>query len=136
MNLRRPRPVLTLASAALVVSTASVAAFAPAARAESRSATAADGAAQTTYFDDRDNVEVCDFVSDHHGAIGWIEVRQANGTFKAFSRVYNGNGARRGCITVHQDVLREASTVKVVSCIVDGPHGRPFNCGQQYASGR
>ena len=34
-----------------------------------------------------------------------------------------------------QDVRREASTVKTVSCLQDGRYGRPWNCGSTYVSG-
>lgn len=105
-----------------------------------QSASAADGkayaagqSASTSYWDGGDYITVCDLETDHHGAIGWIAVKQSNGSYKNFPRVYEGGGYNH-CTQVVQNVLREASTIKIVSCVVDGPNGSPFNCGIKYVN--
>jgi hypothetical protein len=104
-------------------------------------AAAADGyvyaagyAALTVYHDVGDKIDVIDNAKDNEGAVGWIEVQQANGTFKAFPHIYVGGGFTTK-VTVTQDVLREGSRVKIVSCIQNGPSGHPYNCGIAYANG-
>ena len=133
MKLLTSRRVAAAASATIVAAV-SITLSAPTASAASASAFAANGNAETVYYDNGDWVVVCDMERDRHGAMGWIEIRQANGSFRAFSHIYAGSG-KGHCAKVHQDVLREASLVKVVSCLVDGPHGRPFSCGHQYVKG-
>lgn len=95
------RTWLAIAAIPLVVLATSHAAFA-----DNGEAWAADHAAVTYFFDSGDYVTVCDMAYDHHGALGWIEVKR-----------------------------REASTVKIVSCLQDGRYGRPWNCGFTYVSG-
>lgn len=105
-----------------------------AAYANDGTAYAADHAAITYYWDRGDYITVCDNAYDSHGAVGWIEVRQADGSYRAFPHLYEGGGYKH-CTQVVQDVLREGSTVKVVSCLQDGRYGRPWNCGQVYVAG-
>jgi len=104
-------------------------------------AAAADGyvyaagyAALTVYHDSGDQIDVVDNARDGEGAVGWIAVKQADGTYKSFSHIYNGKGFGEK-ITVTQDVLREASEYRIVSCIQNGPYGSPYNCGTKYYSG-
>lgn len=106
-----------------------------------QSAAAADGkvwaandAAYTYYTDKGDYVTVCDRAPDGHGAVGWIAVRQSDGSYKNFPRVYQGNGDGH-CAIVSQDVLREGSPIKIVSCLIDGPNGTPYGCGTKYIQG-
>lgn len=107
--------------------------FAGTALADDGVARAASGA-RTEYYDGSDIVIVYDTYKDSHGAVGWIEVQQANGSYKAFPHVYAGRGAGTSEL-VHQDVLRETSRIKVVSCLQDGVGGKPWNCGQKYING-
>jgi hypothetical protein len=123
------RTWLAIAVIPLVVLATSHAAFA-----SDGEAWAADHAAVTYFFDSGDFVTVCDMAYDHHGAVGWIEVKQADGSYNAFPHVYEGDGYKT-CTQVVQDVRREAATVKIVSCLQDGRYGRPWNCGFRYVSG-
>ncbi|MEO7235564.1 MAG: hypothetical protein ABIW80_09325 [Lapillicoccus sp.] len=123
------RTWLAIAVIPLVVLATSHTAFA-----SNGTAYAADHAAITYYFDSGDYVTVCDNDIDSHGAVGWIEVRQADGSYHAFPHLYEGDGYNH-CTQVVQDVQRETATVKVVSCLQDGRYGRPWNCGFVYVSG-
>ena len=120
---------LAVATIPLVVLATSHTAFAV-----NGTAYAADHDAVTYYFDSGDYVTVCDEEYDAHGAVGWIEVRQADGSYKAFPHLYEGSGYNH-CTQVVQDVLRESSRVKVVSCLQDGRYGRPYSCGFTYTNG-
>lgn len=101
-------------------------------------ARAAGGAAETWYRDytglTDDLIVVTDRVKDGHGAVGWIEVKQADGSWNRFPKIYNGKGYQTS-VSVRQDVLREAAQVKVVSCLQDGVGGSPWNCGVSYGGG-
>jgi hypothetical protein len=95
---------------------------------------AAGYAALTTYHDVGDKIEVTDNAKDGEGAVGWIAVKQADGSYKDFPHVYNGYGFGQ-TVTVTQDVVREASEYRIESCIQNGPNGTPYNCGFKYYSG-
>jgi hypothetical protein len=96
---------------------------------------ATGGGAVTSYVDNGDRVHVCDQAKDGHGALGWISIQQANGSFKHAPRVYFGGGAYY-CRIVTQDVVRETASMLITSCLVDGPNGTPFNCRSAGFSGR
>ena len=77
------------------------------------------------------------FPSDHvdHGAIGWIEVQQADGSWNAFPRVYNGYGNNHCHYERPQNVQREQAAIKIVSCFVDGRYGTPYWCRSDVIGG-
>lgn len=81
----------------------------------------------TSYHDDGDKVQVYDTEKDSHGVAGWIEVKQANGSWKKFPKLYVGTG-RGTLVIVTQDVVREGSDIKMVNCLQDGRSGTPWNC--------
>ncbi|MEP6631307.1 MAG: hypothetical protein ABJA89_12600 [Lapillicoccus sp.] len=101
-------------------------------------ARAAGSAAETWYRDytgfTDDLIVVTDRLKDSHGAVGWIEVKQADGSWNRFPKIYNGKGYNTS-VSVRQDVLREGAQVKVVSCLQDGVGGSPYNCGIAYGGG-
>ena len=101
-------------------------------------ARAAGGAAETWYRDytgfTDDLIVVTDRAKDGHGAAGWIEVKQSDGSWNRFPKIYNGKGYGTS-VSVRQDVLREGAQVKVVSCLQDGVGGSPWNCGVSYGGG-
>ena len=125
-----------LASAMVLISGGALSAHAAA----SPRVYAANSAGYTQYFDrfsdgrDADQVWVCDTSRDGHGVIGWIEVQQADGSYDAKPRIYAGRGINT-CEVVTQDVLREASRIRVHSCVVDGRYGRPYGCSYAYVTG-
>ncbi|PRY55681.1 hypothetical protein BCF74_12265 [Knoellia remsis] len=87
------------------------------------------GAAAVSIFNDQnDVVTTCDRARDGEGTVGWISVRQADGTWNAFPRVYNGGGVNT-CRSGDFNVLREAAPVRLYSCLQNGPSGRPYSCG-------
>ena len=138
----RPRPRrAAVVAGAVLLSLGSIGALAPTASADSGGAHAVrrdDGnyRATTYYQDDGDKVTVCDVNgADHHGAVGWIQVRQADGhTYKKFPSVYDGRGSG-SCVSVVQDVIRESSVVGIFSCYQDGPSGEPWGCGATFVNG-
>ncbi|CAA9232732.1 MAG: hypothetical protein AVDCRST_MAG41-1073 [uncultured Corynebacteriales bacterium] len=93
------------------------------------------GAAAKTIFNDQNNVvSVWDRAADSHGAVGWIEVRQADGSWNRFPKVYNGNG--NGTYVAQQfDIARESAQLRVVSCLQDGANGTPYSCGSAILNG-
>lgn len=100
---------------------------------------AVNDAAATTYYDygtsmGDDFIQVCDLAGDREGAIGWIEVQQADGSWAAKPRVYAGQGSG-SCASVNHDVAREQADVRLWSCIVNGPYGVPYNCGSKRIQG-
>lgn len=88
-----------------------------------------------THFDDRIEVyTVYDDASDYEGVVGWIDVRQADGNWKAYERVYVGTGYGTSKSAYH-DVLREAASVRIWACRQDGPYGQPYSCGSAIVPG-
>ena len=88
----------------------------------------------TSYHDDGDQVQVYDTETDTHGVAGWIEVKQADGSWKKFPKIYVGTGSGT-LVIVTQDVSREAADVKMVNCLQDGQSGAPWNCAFKIISG-
>lgn len=95
-------------------------------------------AAKTSYEDHTgftdDFITVEDTAKDDHGAVGWIEVQQADGSWNRFPKIYAGRGVGTH-ESVRQDVVRELARVKVYSCLQDGVGGSPYNCGIAYGGG-
>lgn len=123
------RVVLAIATATLLVATS-----ATPASASSDTVYSANRAGSTAYYDAFDQVEVCDRLKDAHGAIGWISVKQADGSWSNFPRVYEGGGVNH-CTLVSQDVIREFASIRIYSCWVDGAFGTPYNCGSKVIDG-
>ncbi|NMO19253.1 hypothetical protein HPC49_16535 [Pyxidicoccus fallax] len=110
----------------------------------SATAFAADGTAYTsdagdiagrTHFDDNGDIyTVYDMDADNEGVVGWIEVQQADGSWRAFRRVYVGSGDG-----THEsnnvDIVREGARVKIVACRQNGPSGNPYACGTAIVTG-
>lgn len=141
MNAARMKATRRYGRSAAVVATAamcSVVLAATPALAADGVARAAGRAAETWYRDHTgftdDLIVVSDTLKDDHGAAGWIEVQQADGSWKRFPKIYNGKGNGTS-VSVRQDVLREHARVKVVSCLQDGVGGTPWNCGVAYGGG-
>lgn len=95
-------------------------------------------AARTTYADHTghtdDFITVEDTLKDDHGAVGWIEVQQPDGSWNRFPKIYAGGGVGTS-VSVRQDVSRELARVRVYSCLQDGVGGSPYNCGIGYGGG-
>ncbi|WBB77373.1 hypothetical protein O7606_13815 [Micromonospora sp. WMMD882] len=102
-------------------------------------ALAADGTAESTdagvagartqYKDDGDIYTVCDRDADSMGAVGWIEIKQEDGSWNKFREVYVGGGAG-ACEGNNVDVNREGARVKIVACRQNGSTGNPQDCGR------
>ncbi|MBB2988079.1 hypothetical protein [Terracoccus luteus] len=132
----RRKPVSRLAgtAAALAVLVPAAVAVAPSAVADSGGVCSVGCAGDIYFYDNGDLVTLSDNKADGHGVIGWISVQQADGSYKPFPRIYLGSG-KDTATAVTQDVLREASRVKLTVCWIDGARGTPFNCGFRYISG-
>ncbi|MCW2809749.1 MAG: hypothetical protein JWP57_4668 [Spirosoma sp.] len=93
-----------------------------------------DIAGHTSYYDATDIYTVYDDDADSVGVVGWIEIKQSDGSWRPFPRVYvgTGNGTQR---SNYKDVVREAATVRIWACRQNGPDGYPFNCGRADVSG-
>jgi hypothetical protein len=87
-----------------------------------------DRGASTYYDDGPDEYTVCDEDGDSMGAAGWIEVKQANGSWNKFPTKYAGGGVG-DCTGNNTDVLRESAEVKIVACRQNGPTATPQDCG-------
>jgi hypothetical protein len=88
-----------------------------------------------TYWDDRLNVyTVYDDDEDHEGVVGWIEVRQANGSWSPSPHVYvgTGNGTER---SGYRDVKHEYADVRIWACRQNGSSGTPYSCGKAIVPG-
>ena len=119
--------VTTMAAAACAITVA-----APSSQADTGVVFGAGGF--TSYHDDGDKVQVYDTEKDSHGVAGWIEVKQANGSWKKFPKIYVGTGVGT-LVIVTQDVVRESADVKIVNCLQDGQSGQPWNCAFDIISG-
>ncbi|RKH03181.1 hypothetical protein D7X74_36475 [Corallococcus sp. CA047B] len=95
---------------------------------------AGDTAGKTYFNDDGDIYTVYDTDSDNEGVVGWVEVQQANGSWKAFARVYVGTGYNTHASN-NVDIVREGARVKIVACRQNGPSGTPYSCGTAIISG-
>jgi hypothetical protein len=88
-----------------------------------------------TYWDDRLNVyTVYDDDKDSEGVVGWIEVRQANGSWSPSPHVYVGTGydtERSG----YRDVKHEYADVRIWACRQNGASGKPYSCGKAIVPG-
>ncbi|RKH69207.1 hypothetical protein [Corallococcus aberystwythensis] len=97
--------------------------------------TDAGQAAGRTCFDDGGDIyTVYDLDSDNEGVVGWVEVKQANGTWKAFARVYVGTGYNTSKGN-NVDIVREGAQVKIVACRQNGSGGTPYSCGTAIIAG-
>ncbi len=91
------------------------------------SGTAWSGEAARTRFDDSvDKYEVCDLADDEKKAVGWIEVKQADGSWKQFPKevVVGGIGH---CNPRDVEVLREDAPLRVYACLKTAA-GAQINC--------
>lgn len=111
-----------------VVATAGVVAFAGPAAADSGQVYSVGAAARSIFNDQNDVVTSCDRSADGHGSVGWISVRQADGSWNPFPHVYNGGGSGT-CRSVDFNVVRERADLRLYSCLQDGSSGRPYSCG-------
>lgn len=89
---------------------------------------AGDRGASTYYNDNGDSYKVCDEDADYMGAVGWIEVKQADGSWNKFPSRYAGDG-NDTCNGNNVDILRESAQVKIVACRQNGPYASPQDCG-------
>lgn len=88
-----------------------------------------------THFDDRIDVyTVYDDDKDSEGVVGWIEVRQANGSWKGYERLYvgTGNNTHR---SAYRDIQREGADVRIWACRQNGSGGSPYSCGRAVVRG-
>lgn len=104
------------------------------ATAESGSVTSIGGGARTTFDDSVDKFTVCDLEADGFRAVGWIEVRQADGSWNKFPKEEAVNGVGH-CNPKDVEVVREAADLKVVACVQNGAAGTPFNCNTKILAG-
>ena len=127
-----PRPRLMRRGATVTVALTSCVLFtaAPAFAVSGRAFTSDTGdVAGHTYFEDRIDVyTVYDDDADSEGVVGWIQVRQADGSWKSFERLYVGTGAGTSRSAYH-DIIREQATVRIWACRQNGPTGTPYSCG-------
>lgn len=103
--------------------------------AESGTAYSTDGGTPgaSTYFNDaEDRYRVCDREVDGWDAVGWIEVKQADGSWKRFSKVYARGGA---CVPHDTEVLREAADMRVWACLSTDPIAGLYACGSRLLQG-
>ena len=83
---------------------------------------------KTTFNDSGDIYTVCDTAKDGMSAVGWIEVRQANGSWYKHP-VIKATGGKGDCVRKNVDVKREKAQLKIVSCRQDiGAGGGIYNC--------
>ncbi|TQK70653.1 hypothetical protein [Nocardioides sp. SLBN-35] len=95
------------------------------------------GGGARTWFGDADNIViVSDRLGDYHGAVGWIEIKQADGSWnqRPATRIYVGAG-EGSFQSIPVTVNREAADVRLVSCLQDGASGSPWNCNRKIISG-
>lgn len=88
----------------------------------------------STHFDDSvDKYTVCDWSDDGWLAVGWIEVKQADGSWRQFPKetVVGGDGH---CNPKDVEVLSENAPVKVWACL-KVPAGAQFDCENEILSG-
>lgn len=104
------------------------------AMAASGSVESVGGGARTTFDDSVDKFTVCDLLTDGFRAVGWIEVKQADGSWNRFPKEEAVNGAGH-CNPKDVEVLREAADLKVVACVQNGAAGNPFNCNSRVLNG-
>ncbi|WP_147444988.1 hypothetical protein [Corallococcus sp. CA053C] len=87
-----------------------------------------DVAGKTCFNDNGDIYTVTDTDADNEGVVGWIEVEQANGTWKAFAKVYVGSGYNTSDGN-NVDITNESARVRVWACRQNGSGGTPYSCG-------
>ena len=90
--------------------------------------------ASTQFNDNGDSYRVCDLDGDYMRAVGWIEVRQADGSWKKFQKVEAADGVG-DCNGNDVDILRETAQVKIVACRQNGAFATPQDCGWIIISG-
>lgn len=130
MRIGRKTAALGVVAGALVLGT-------PAAYAASGIAWSTDGGdrgASTTFNDNGDIYTVCDEDEDSMGAAGWIEVKQKDGSWKKYPKIYVGTG-NGDCKGNNTDVTREGANLKVVACRQNGSTASPQDCGWIIISG-
>ena len=121
MGMHRARVLL----AAAAIGTGAVLG-APSASADSGTVFSRTGNAIADFWDLHDKLSVCDRSSGNRdGAIGIIEVRQADGRFKRRATLVD-NRADGACVGQRFDVVREASDVRLGAC--DYRSGVAGNC--------
>ncbi|WP_019146665.1 hypothetical protein [Aeromicrobium massiliense] len=93
------------------------------------------GGARTYFHDDQDIVIVSDRAGDTHAASGWIEIKQADGSWvrRPGTPIYVPGEGNFQSIPVN--VQREAADVRLVACLQDGQNGQPYSCGRRIISG-
>lgn len=106
------------------------------AAAESGSVLTTDGGAtggRTSFEDLWDRYKVCDLDEDGMRVVGWISVKQADGSWSPFARleaVGSGNCASRDV-----DVTREEADLMVVACRQNGASAPTQDCGTKILAG-
>ncbi len=85
------------------------------------------------YVDAGDKVKVCDTKKNDDGVIGWIAVRQTNGNYKNYARIYAGGAGK--CVTKTQNVTPENTSIILTACSVSGANGTPYACGSKIIKG-
>ncbi|SCL36946.1 hypothetical protein GA0074692_4501 [Micromonospora pallida] len=90
--------------------------------------------ASTRYNDDGDIYTACDLDADGTGAVGWIEVRQADGSWNKYPERYVGGGAG-SCSEYNANIARESADVRIVACRQNGPTANPQDCGRHIVPG-
>lgn len=89
-----------------------------------------------SYNDSGDSYTVCDDLADGMSAVGWISVRQANGSWNAFAKITDSNGAGNSCAGNNVDVIREGADVRLSLCRQDNSVGGPRrDCSSEVISG-
>jgi hypothetical protein len=89
--------------------------------------------ASTYYNDNGDSYTVCDRSGDYMRAVGWIEVRQEDGSWNRFAKVEAvGEGV---CNGNNVDVIRENADVRITACRQNGAFAQPQDCGWKIIPG-
>jgi len=89
----------------------------------------------STHFDDGENIyTVCDRDADGMRAVGWIEVRQADGSWNKFPKIEAlGDG---NCVSNKAYIIREDAAVMIKACRKNGDGAdRLRDCGSDTVSG-
>lgn len=124
-----------IATAAAVTAVGTAAAAAPAAFATDGSVHNGWGYTLYTDYSPDDEYKVCDTAADGMSAVGWIEVRNADGTWYEYSHLRAaGNGT---CASNDVNIIdsKEDRQVKVVVCRKNYPDGPLRDCESRIFSG-
>jgi hypothetical protein len=101
---------------------------APGAMARSDSWTHPDGIGRMIYDDGGDIYTVCDTKTDDIGVSGRLNVQQADGSFKPFAWIRDGNGNNSDCTSNNVDVIRESADYTFTICLQNTATGTRYNC--------